>query len=182
VTIIGNLRRLINDMNIQKAVSSQSGLLKWGMTLLMVIVCLSSCISGKIANENEVINPAGWSIADSIAFTVMVEDTVQAVDFYVNIRNKTSYRYSNLILFLDTRFPDGRTSRDTLECFLARPDGEWTGSGIGNRKQNTLLLKRNVIFPASGSYTFVFRQAMRDNPLMGISDLGITIQNTEAPE
>lgn len=158
----------------------RSGVVRRYMILTLVGIIFSSCISGKITDQNEVINPDGWLMADSVAFTVMVEDTTQAVDFYVNIRNQTSYRYSNLILFLDTRFPDGRTSRDTLECFLARPDGEWSGSGIGSRKQSSLLLKRNVIFPASGSYIFVFRQAMRDNPLKGITDIGITIRSTEA--
>ncbi len=168
-------------MNNQKARFLQSSLVKKSVTLALASIILSSCISGKIADQNEVINPDGWLIADSVAFTVTVEDTTQAVDFFVNIRNQTSYRYSNLILFLDTRFPDGRISRDTLECFLAKPDGEWSGSGIGSRKQSSLLLKRNVIFPLSGSYIFVFRQAMRDNPLKGISDIGITIRNTKAP-
>lgn len=144
-----------------------------------VAVLMSSCVQGKLVDDSAAVNPGGWSIDDSVVFAFEVGDTTQPVDFYLNIRNETSYRYSNLILFFDTRFPDGRQSRDTLECFLARPDGQWTGSGIGSRKQVSLLVKKNVMFPSSGQYKFVFRQAMRDNPLLGITDLGITIQNTD---
>lgn len=146
---------------------------------VLVSSLLLSCTQGKLVDESAEVNPDGWTIDDSVVFGFVVNDTTMPVDFYLNIRNESSYRYSNLILFFDTRFPDGRQSRDTLECFLARPDGQWTGRGIGSRKEVSLLVKKNVIFPSSGAYRFVFRQAMRDNPLLGITDVGITIHKTD---
>jgi gliding motility-associated lipoprotein GldH len=71
-------------------------------------------------------------------------------------------------------FPDGRASRDTVEIFLADKEGKWLGEGSGNIYDNRVLFKRNVIFPLSGTYRFEVEQAMRQESLPEIMDVGFT--------
>lgn len=165
-------------LNVRFRYSDVAISLRWAALIAVIPILLTSCLGGKVADQSVALSEEGWFIADSVIFGVDVADTTKPVDFYLNIRNETDYRYANLILFLDSYFPDGRHSRDTLECFLANKEGEWTGSGIGSSKENSLLVKKNVLFPLSGHYRFVFTQAMRDDPLKGITDIGITIART----
>ncbi|MDD2963779.1 MAG: gliding motility lipoprotein GldH [Bacteroidales bacterium] len=147
--------------------------------VIIVLVLVESCQSGKLVDESVEIADEGWKISDSVVFDVSIDDTLQPVDFYFTVRNLTTYPYANLLLFLDTYYPGGGHSRDTLECFLANKAGEWSGSGIGGLKSNRFLVKRNVLFPNRGQYRFAFTQAMRDDPVVGITDIGITFVRNE---
>lgn len=143
------------------------------------LMSMNSCTEGVIARLSKDIPEKGWNISDSVTFEVWVDDTLQPVDFSLSVENQADYRYSNLLLFLDTYYPDGGHTRDTLECFLANKAGEWTGKGIGSSKQSTFLVKPSIRFPAPGQYKFVFTQAMRNNPLQGITQMGIAITEIE---
>lgn len=103
-------------------------------------------------------------------------DTSNLHNMFVNVRNSTSYQYSNLFLFLDIDFPDGKRVRDTLECIIADRTGRWTGSGGGRIKSNQFLFRTDVWFPQQGIYRFTFQQAMRTPLLEGITDIGLAIE------
>ena len=105
----------------------------------------------------------------------MVDDTVGFYDLFINLRNENSYRYSNLYLFVEINFPNGKTSRDTVECPLADPTGRWYGSGLGDLYDNRILYKRQRQFPLAGEYSIMIEQAMRDSVLRGISDVGFRL-------
>ena len=87
-----------------------------------------------------------------------------------------NYPFANIIMFLDTRFPDGRIARDTVECQLADYDGRWLGTGAGSIKYNRFLFQKGVRFMQKGQYSFTFEQAMRMNDLYGIRDVGLEIE------
>ena len=98
------------------------------------------------------------------------------LNFYINIRHTTEYKFRNIFLFVDTFFPDGSQSRDTVEIMLADPKGKWFGKGIGSIRSNQVLLKRGFSFPLKGHYKFRIEQGMRVPELMGIKDVGIRIE------
>jgi gliding motility-associated lipoprotein GldH len=75
--------------------------------------------------------------------------------------------------------------RDTLEYEMAKPDGQWLGTGYGSLKENKLWYKENVVFPSSGVYTLEISHAMRKNgqvdgivELEGITDVGYLIEKS----
>jgi gliding motility-associated lipoprotein GldH len=101
---------------------------------------------------------------------------LQYYRFFIDVRNSTDYQNQNLFLFFTTHFPDSTVFTDTLESILSDPHGRWTGRGSGRIKENRFIFKPKVRFPQKGTYTFVVQHAMRTVDLIGITDLGITLQ------
>lgn len=145
------------------------------LTILMSIVFVS-CDSKKVFDENKKISDEVWDADEKISFEVTITDTITPHNFYVNVRNSDGYPYSNIYIFINTVFPDGKSSRDTLECILADETGKWLGDGLGDIWDNQILFKKNVRFPLSGKYTFVMEQAMRTEHLPLILDVGLRIE------
>lgn len=110
-----------------------------------------------------------------VQFEVDVEDTVSNYDFFINVRHTKSYMYSNLFVFLHTVAPDGRKMTDTLEFPMADPEGNFVGNISGGLVMNRVIVKKETRFPKSGKYKFIIEQAMRDEELEEISDVGMSI-------
>jgi len=147
------------------------------ITFILTFFLLSACSKQPLYEEIQQIPDVGWYADEPVSFLVDINDSISGFNFYLNIRNTGNYRYSNLYLFVDSHLPGGIVYRDTIECQIAAPDGKWLGSGFGDLYTQSVLFKRNVTFPATGSYKFVFTQAMRVESLQGISDFGISIEN-----
>jgi gliding motility-associated lipoprotein GldH len=146
--------------------------------LLGGILSLIACSDNRIFEKNTAISDGIWEVNEKPTFEILVEDTISLYHFFVNIRNTGAYAYSNLFLFLETEYPDGQLSKDTLECFLADAHGKWLGKGSGEIIDNQILFKRNVNFPQPGPYTFRFQQGMRDFKLKEIIDIGLRIEKS----
>jgi gliding motility-associated lipoprotein GldH len=140
---------------------------------------LSSCDKSRIFEENKELEKFSWTSNNRLLFEFDVKDQSQTCNMYINIRNNSSYPYSNLFLFLDTRYPDGKVSRDTLECLLADEQGNWLGKGSGDVIDNQIPFKRNFRFKQKGRYKFFMEQAMRVSPLEGVIAAGIRIEKSE---
>jgi gliding motility-associated lipoprotein GldH len=144
---------------------------------MVSIICLMlvSCKSGTLFDDNKSLPGNVWKADKILRFEVGLQDTLSICKFYLNVRHTTNYRYSNLFLFINTTFPDGKEARDTVECILADPSGKWLGKGISNVRDNQVLLRRGIRFPQQGRYIFELEQAMRENELQGIMDVGLRI-------
>lgn len=150
--------------------------------LLLVVFVFSiftSCDRSGIYDQAIVMEDDTWHRENILEFNVKIIDSIHPNDFYIQLRNTTDYKFSNLYFFLDTKFPNGDIIRDTIQCFLAEPDGKWLGEGMGKIKSNRILLRKNVLFPTTGNYLFRFEQAMRVVELEGILDFGLRIEKSE---
>lgn len=150
-------------------------------TLLFFISLLifSSCDTSLVYEKNIAIGIDGWQIENPAEFDLEVADTLLPHNFYINVRNSTDYKYSNIYLFLDTYFPGNQQTRDTIEIILADIKGEWYGKGMGKIKENQVMLQKNFVFPMSGTYKFKIEQGMREEALLGIEDIGIRIERSQ---
>lgn len=128
--------------------------------------------------KNLTVDPAGWSVTDSLTFEVEITDTLTAMNFLLSLRHNDDYPYSNIYFFVNTVYPSQHYSRDTIEILLAGKDGQWYGKGFGKLKEVQVMLKDRVVFPMKGNYTFSFVQAMREENLPGVEDLGIQIEKS----
>lgn len=137
---------------------------------------LTSCGNDKLFNDSVVIPEAKWDNRMIPFFDLTVNDTLSDYAFYLNIRHLENYRYSNLFIFLHTEFPNGNVTHDTIECTFAYPDGRWMSKGSGTIRSASILLNPALRFPLSGSYHFEIEQAMRDEVLKGITDIGISFE------
>lgn len=145
---------------------------------LLLLPLLNSCGKEAFFDEMVEIPDHQWTHSDMIQFKVPVDDTVNTFDFFVNVRHTKSYGYSNLFVFLHTVAPDGRKMTDTLEFPMADPEGNYVGKVSGGLVLNRIIVKKDTRFPKSGEYTFVIEQAMRDEELSEITDVGLTIVKT----
>lgn len=143
---------------------------------IVALICMTSCDPKRLYEKNEKIVNNNWDQNVPLVFLVNITDTAQPDNVYINVRNAGFYEFSNLFLFINTRFPQGQMERDTVECVLASPDGKWLGEGLGDIFDNRILFKKDVRFPQAGEYRFELIQAMRINPLPGIMDAGIRIE------
>jgi len=141
-----------------------------------MMTVLVSCNTNRFFRETHRIPDGNWNSRDKVAFSVNIPDTSKRYTLYIDIRNDVNYPFANIFMFLDTRFPDGRIARDTVECQLADYDGRWLGTGSGSIKYNRFLFQREVTFRQTGYYTFTFEQAMRTSELKGIRDVGLEIE------
>ena len=143
---------------------------------IAVAFLLVSCDNDKLYDESVVIPDARWDNHDNPYFDVTVDDTLSDYAFYLNIRHLENYRYSNLYVFMHTEFPNGNVTHDTIECVLAKADGRWMGKGSGTMRSAKILLNPALRFPLSGVYHFEIEQAMREDVLKGITDIGICFE------
>ena len=147
--------------------------------LLANIFLFTSCDRNRVYEKNISIPGAAWAIDFVPRFTFRIKDTAVFYNFYINLRNNTDYPYRNLYLFVNSYLPDGSSARDTIEMLLANRDGRWLGKGIGKIKESRYLLKQELLFPLRGEYRIEIEQAMRNDTLKGIEDVGIRIEKTE---
>lgn len=143
---------------------------------IAIIITMVSCGNNKLYDESVVIPDAKWDNKNIPYFDVTVDDTLTDYAFYLNIRHLENYRYSNLYVFMHTEFPNGNVTHDTIECTFAYPDGKWMGKGSGTIRSAKILLNPALRFPLKGDYHFQIEQAMREEVLKGITDIGICVE------
>jgi gliding motility-associated lipoprotein GldH len=145
-----------------------------GLAILLGSMC--SCDPDRVYEHNYPIPEQNWSRAERAKFEVEITDTVSSCNLYINVRNNSRYKYMELWLFVDSHLPKGPVVRDTVKIMLADPYGKWLGHGLGGKYDNRILFRHNVRFPNTGTYFFEYEQAMRDEPLIGIEDIGLRIE------
>ncbi|MGY6562003.1 MAG: gliding motility lipoprotein GldH [Luteibaculaceae bacterium] len=144
--------------------------------LIVILLCFSACGNHSFFAETEDFSGKTWHVDNKPTFSFEVNDTISKFNFHIVLRNNEEYEYSNLFLFLKTDFPNNKYSIDTLECILARPNGEWLGKGFGAVKTNKIIYAQAKRFPISGTYTITLEHAMRQEKITGILSAGITIE------
>jgi gliding motility-associated lipoprotein GldH len=158
-----------------------SALLKL-LTLAFVISLSTSCSSDAYYEEFREVEKEAWHTNDIKEYIVDVSDTTSVYRLIFTIRNTTDYAYSNLYMFFTTIKPDQSTVRDTIECLLADRYGYWLGKGVGKIRENRFLIKDQHNFSDIGEYKFTLEQAMRDEVLEGIADIGLRIEKVTSPQ
>ncbi|MDD2412125.1 MAG: gliding motility lipoprotein GldH [Bacteroidales bacterium] len=147
--------------------------------LVLVLFSLVSCDKSVYYEHNETIVKDEWSSDHLLKHEIMINDTMDVFNMFIHVRNHVDYAYCNLFLFVNTTFPNGQIAKDTLECLLAEKSGKWYGKGRGKYRDSKILFKPQLRFPLEGVYQIDIRQAMREEPLKGISNIGISLETKE---
>lgn len=152
----------------------QAGLLITFFLLILVV----SCDRNRVFEKNYSLDNNEWHVIDTKPFKFEIADTSALYNIYLNVRNTTDYRFSNLYLFMTTVFPNDELAKDTLEIVLADNRGQWLGKGRGKYRFFRAPLAYDVRFGLTGNYVFELEQAMRKESLKNISDIGLRIEKT----
>jgi gliding motility-associated lipoprotein GldH len=146
---------------------------------IVVFVLLLSVVSCQNADEKVLVNAVDnqWKKNNAQTFSFDINDAQNLKNMMFVVRNNNNYPYSNLRLIASVEHNKKKISTDTLNYVLAKPNGEWIGTGFGDTKEIVFQYKLNYKFPKNGKYSVKVVQAMRRNVLPGIEDIGIKIQN-----
>jgi gliding motility-associated lipoprotein GldH len=144
------------------------------------LVCASGCGPEALYADSLGVNAEGWKSAEAAEFLWEVSDTARVHDLYIDVRNDATYPFSNLYLFVDFTFPNGKTNRDTLAVELADAQGNWLGSGSGHVHDHRIVWHDDARFPLQGQYAVRIVHAMRRDPLPGITDVGLRVEYAES--
>jgi len=155
--------------------------------IIFVIITVISCDDRQVFDSYKTVSKT-WEMDEKIRFDLPELDSIIPYNLFINIRNDNTYRYSNLFLISQMKFPNGKVITDTLEYDMAEPNGTWLGTGFTDLKENKLWYKEKVTFPEKGTYTIILQHAMRKNgesdgiqSLEGITDIGFRIETAQKP-
>lgn len=143
--------------------------------LLFVMLLFSSCSESSETVEMKDLD-GNWNKKAEQKFSLNISDAQAPKNIIFVVRNNNDYPYSNLRLI--TKISSGKNiiETDTLNYVLAKPNGEWLGSGFGDTKEILFQYKLNYKFPKNGEYSLGIIQAMRTDNLKGIEDIGVKLE------
>lgn len=150
------------------------------MAFAVASAAVVGCGPGPASSDAVQLNPSGWGALDTAVMTFHVEHPDHRHDLQFGLRHGEDYPFSNLFLFVELEYPNGKTLLDTLECPLGAPDGRWYGEGRG-WVDLRVGYKEAVAFPIPGDYTLKVVHAMRRDPLPGVAELRFSLFDLTAP-
>ncbi|MET3536619.1 gliding motility lipoprotein GldH [Chryseobacterium limigenitum] len=146
------------------------------LTLILFFSCNSSA-EGDVT-MNSVDNK--WNKKSEQKFNLEISDLQNPKNIIFVVRNNNDYPYSNIRFIVNfTNLQNKKKETDTLNYVLAKPNGEWLGTGFGDTKETLFQYKLNYKFPVKGKYEIGVVQAMRNDALPGIEDIGVKIETAK---
>ncbi|WP_199139881.1 gliding motility lipoprotein GldH [Pedobacter sp. ASV12] len=145
---------------------------------LVALIMFSGCMNNEVLDVNQSVADNSWAYAKSLKATLEVKAANQPYQIRFRLRHTTDYRYANLYVVVHLK-GSGLQKSTRYQFKLAKADGEWLGQGSGAIYTHTFPLFSNLRFPKAGKYEIEIEQNMRDNPLLGISDVGLSISKQQ---
>ena len=145
------------------------------LLIFLASAILWSCSNSTVYEKTYTVDEKAWNYNDTLLFEFDIEDVNEKYNLIVDLKYKNTYSYSNLFFFIDIKDPENNEKKDTIECFLALPNGKWLGKESGDYIKQQLFLRHNVSFPTKGRYSIVLRHAMRDTLLKKVSEVGLEL-------
>ncbi len=149
------------------------------LSVLPILLMFLGCTHSNLIDSNVNMSENKWIYTAPIREKFEVKDNKQGYEIYFKLRHTAAYRYSNMYVFFRLK-GEGFKKSIRYEFKLAKQDGQWLGKGSGDLFTHDFPLLKNYHFPKAGKYEIEIEQNMRDNPLIGISDVGLTVVPTDA--
>lgn len=148
------------------------------LALIFLMLTVASCRHKEIYYRFEEITDAKWA-RDSVFAFIVDSSLYKPNEFYnisLEVTHNTSYPYRNIWLSVSHDLDNDSTIMDEQkEYLLADTDGRWFGAGFGSLYQMSLPFKDHICFKERRNYTFLVKQSLPDDPLMGIEKIGLKI-------
>lgn len=141
------------------------------------LTLLAACQSNTVYHSYQPIPVDGWAKSDTLVYALPASVPAGEYELEIGIRYQDSYPYRNIWLEISHNTQDTlQYATDTVQLFLADELGNKIGNGPGGLYQCSLPYKSGFLLKQEGNIrTLRIVQIMKDNPLKGISDIGIQI-------
>jgi len=152
------------------------------MNKLLFFLCLiiASCSYNSDEELYHVFDEKTWNSDSIISFSIGSKDSTESYKVALKIRHNTEYKFQNLYLF--THF---QGNSDTVELMISEKNGKWKGSGFGDTREVSFVLKKHVYFEKKSDYRFTVEQAMRYgnknkiSKLKGLVAVGLAVEKLD---
>ena len=143
--------------------------------LFLGMAALLSCNAPSIYEEEKSIAKDGWAYRDTLDFRFAMTDTSQRYNIYLDFDHAEDFGSQNIYLRLHTRFPDGKRVAKVFPVDFYDAQGQCFGQCSGGQCHLRAVLQENAFFNQTGEYTITVEQYMRQDPLLGVSKLGLIV-------
>jgi gliding motility-associated lipoprotein GldH len=146
--------------------------------LIIGTLALASCDSNVLYKDHEDIEEGEWFIKNEPTFSFEITDTTQTYNVYYLVRNAAGYPYYNLYVKRFLLNPENKIVNEALNELILMDEktGKPLGDGLGDLFDHKIIALKNHRFPKAGKYTFKVRQYMRQDPLLGILSVGVSVE------
>ncbi|TAE38293.1 MAG: gliding motility lipoprotein GldH [Runella slithyformis] len=142
------------------------------------IFSLLSCDPNVHYKNHEDLDDGQWFVKNEPTFSFEIPDSTQNYNVYYLVRNASGYPYYNLYVKRFLLNSEKKTVNEALNELILMDEktGKPLGSGLGDLFDHKIIALKNYRFPRKGKYTFKVRQYMRQDPLLGILSLGVSVE------
>lgn len=142
--------------------------------LTTLTLATTACQDTTLYHTYRPVPDTGWQNSDTLVYTLPKALPNQDYRYGIGIRHKDSYLYRDIWLAISS----DTAHQDTIHLYLADTIGYWKGSGIGETRQFTFPIRPNL--PTQDSIRqFRIHHIMQDQPLNGILDIGLKIEEKD---
>ena len=144
-----------------------------------IIVLISSCNQNYFYNDYVEIPEETWGVDDIVKFTFEISDADVPYNLLIGIKHGEHFPYRNLWLFVRTTAPNGNSQFDTINCILADDKYKWIGKCKLDICNYLVPFGDSVAFVETGIYTVEIQQALRQDEVPQIHEIGFIIDKLE---
>jgi gliding motility-associated lipoprotein GldH len=146
--------------------------------LSAVMIC--SCETMDIFEKTVKIPDHAWDASFRPTFTFSITDTTAFYNIFFVIRHSDAYGYNNIWVNTTSTSPGDTTSRTQRFDFPLATQEKWLGTGMDDIYEHRVLLYREPVkFRRPGTYKVAYEQAMRENPLRHVMNLGLRVEKVK---
>lgn len=138
------------------------------VVIIATVILSSSCSSRTIYSHYESVSRLGWNADSLVEFVAAIPDTAAEYELTVYVRHTSQYPYQNIWILAGT---------DTIGAYMADDRGRWLGAKRGGVYE--LALPVRTIRPKQDTLRLAVGHGMREEDLIGITDIGIYIDGKE---
>lgn len=170
------------------------------IVLSSLLWALTACDRSTVYSEFRAVPLCEWYADSVLTYRFDIADTISTYEVLIYVRHTQQYPYQNMWLFVDWNeankamltavdsadiVPDSvrisvpTITQDTIEFYLANDRGEWLGNGKNGLTEMPVLYEENYRFSHSGEQVLHIAHGMREEPLRGISDVGVVVKRNE---
>jgi gliding motility-associated lipoprotein GldH len=147
---------------------------------ISIALVIFSCRKIEVFERNVSFDNHQWPSGYKPEYTFEISDTVSLYNVFVVFRHQDAYRYNNVWLNVQIRFPGDTVRSQRLDLRLATDDKGWLGSGMDDIFEHRILITRSPQrLPKSGIYSFTLEQIMREDPLEHVLNAGIRVEKAK---
>ncbi len=142
---------------------------------------LVSCIPTIDVFEKDVAIPnQQWLSSFQPQVTFSITDTASSYNVYLVIRHTDAFNYNNIWIKATVQQPgDASAHSQRYNLPLATNEKGWLGSAMDDIYEQRVLIQPQTKFTKPGDYHFTLEQAMREDPLQHVLNVGVRVEKAK---